>query len=262
MELVRRQMAKVGEADGFDPDDFADPPVAQHDFAIVAECCVCAAQLGVLFPFGQGLAQRTGVDQVAARTHAVRGGGPSPVTITPAPTPGATRRTSPSGGPCATSTAGAPSTCTWPRSGITRRTARRTGPVIGCASYRGYYRRSAAEREAERLADKGLDVTLEPVPAYSTLGWFDDPVLNTVIGLDNLQDPANAGTVFRCAAAFGIDADPVVADRAHLGGVDALALHHFTRCARQAPPPATTALRPVASFPSPPPTVASSARTT
>ena len=66
-------------------------------------------------------------------------------------------------------------------------------PVIGCASYRGYFRRSAAEREAARLADKGLDVTLEPVPAYSTLGWFDDPLPSTVI---DWSEPDLAGLMF------------------------------------------------------------------
>ena len=54
-------------------------------------------------------------------------------------------------------------------------------PVIGCARYRGYFRRDAAERAAERLAIAGWDVAVEPAPAYSTLGWFDDPLPSTVI---------------------------------------------------------------------------------
>lgn len=54
-------------------------------------------------------------------------------------------------------------------------------PIVGCASYRGYFRRADAERYAERLRDSGLDVAIERVPAYSTLGWFDDPVPSTVI---------------------------------------------------------------------------------
>ncbi len=54
-------------------------------------------------------------------------------------------------------------------------------PVIGCASYRGYFRRASAERYAERLRGGGLDVAIGRVPAYSTLGWFDDPVPSTVI---------------------------------------------------------------------------------
>ena len=55
-------------------------------------------------------------------------------------------------------------------------------PLVGCVSYRGYYDFEAAEREAERLKRAGYDVFIGGVPAYSTLGWFDDPVLNTFIG--------------------------------------------------------------------------------
>jgi predicted aminopeptidase len=54
-------------------------------------------------------------------------------------------------------------------------------PVAGCVSYRGYYDRAEAERFAERLRDTGLDVQVGGVPAYSTLGWFSDPVLSTFI---------------------------------------------------------------------------------
>lgn len=53
--------------------------------------------------------------------------------------------------------------------------------IIGCASYRGYFSRSASEVHANRLRSEGLDVTIEPVPAYSTLGWFDDPLPSSVI---------------------------------------------------------------------------------
>ena len=66
-------------------------------------------------------------------------------------------------------------------------------PVIGCASYRGYYRRRAAEQAGAALAAEGLDVTLEPVPAYSTLGWFDDPLPSTVI---DWSEPDLAGLMF------------------------------------------------------------------
>jgi len=54
-------------------------------------------------------------------------------------------------------------------------------PVIGCASYRGYYSRTNAQTYAEKLSSQGLDVYLAGVTAYSTLGWFNDPVLNTFI---------------------------------------------------------------------------------
>jgi predicted aminopeptidase len=52
---------------------------------------------------------------------------------------------------------------------------------IGCASYRGYFSRERARAYAGELQARGLDVAVEPVPAYSTLGWFDDPLPSTVI---------------------------------------------------------------------------------
>ena len=51
----------------------------------------------------------------------------------------------------------------------------------GCVSYRGFYSEEAAERHSASLADKGYDVYVGGVPAYSTLGWFSDPVLSTFI---------------------------------------------------------------------------------
>jgi len=54
-------------------------------------------------------------------------------------------------------------------------------PVAGCVDYRGYFDESAARREAARLKADGDDVYVGGVPAYSTLGWFDDPVLSTFI---------------------------------------------------------------------------------
>lgn len=54
-------------------------------------------------------------------------------------------------------------------------------PVAGCASYRGYYRPEHARALAQQLQQQGYDVHVGGVAAYSTLGWFDDPVLNTFI---------------------------------------------------------------------------------
>jgi predicted aminopeptidase len=51
----------------------------------------------------------------------------------------------------------------------------------GCVSYRGYFSREAAERFAAGVAGDGNDVYVGGVPAYSTLGWFPDPVLNTFV---------------------------------------------------------------------------------
>lgn len=53
--------------------------------------------------------------------------------------------------------------------------------VVGCVSYRGYYNKDQAYQFAESMQHKGLDVLVAGVPAYSTLGWFDDPVLSTFI---------------------------------------------------------------------------------
>lgn len=55
-------------------------------------------------------------------------------------------------------------------------------PVAGCVSYRGYYAQADAQAHAAMLAARGLDTYVGGVPAYSTLGWFDDPVLSTFVG--------------------------------------------------------------------------------
>ena len=57
-------------------------------------------------------------------------------------------------------------------------------PLIGCASYRGYFSQQAALDYAERLNRKGFDTWVSGVRAYSTLGWFADPVLDTFLGDD------------------------------------------------------------------------------
>ena len=54
-------------------------------------------------------------------------------------------------------------------------------PVAGCVAYRGYFEEEDARRKAARLQDVGFDVAVGGVPAYSTLGRFDDPVLNTMM---------------------------------------------------------------------------------
>ena len=53
--------------------------------------------------------------------------------------------------------------------------------IVGCVGYRGYFALSEAEDFANELRAEGHDVFVSGVPAYSTLGWFDDPVLNTFI---------------------------------------------------------------------------------
>lgn len=66
-------------------------------------------------------------------------------------------------------------------------------PVVGCVSYRGYFQEEAARQELERLQREGLDAYVYGVPAYSTLQWFDDPVLNTFC---RQPGPYVAGMIF------------------------------------------------------------------
>lgn len=54
-------------------------------------------------------------------------------------------------------------------------------PVLGCMAYRGYYDEARARAAADKLAAEGYDVKVGGVQAYSTLGYFDDPLLNTFI---------------------------------------------------------------------------------
>ena len=54
-------------------------------------------------------------------------------------------------------------------------------PVVGRLTYRGYFSERGAEKYAAKLRKQGYDVYVGGVDAYSTLGWFKDPVLNTFI---------------------------------------------------------------------------------
>jgi predicted aminopeptidase len=56
-------------------------------------------------------------------------------------------------------------------------------PVAGCVVYRGYFSEDDAERYGDFLKQKGYDVFIGGAIAYSTLGWFDDPVLSTFLVL-------------------------------------------------------------------------------
>jgi predicted aminopeptidase len=66
-------------------------------------------------------------------------------------------------------------------------------PFVGNAKYRGFFTEKAAREYGEKLRKENLDVYVEGVDAYSTLGWFKDPVLNTFI-YD--RDSALAETIF------------------------------------------------------------------
>ena len=60
-------------------------------------------------------------------------------------------------------------------------------PITGCVAYRGFFSEEDARRHAERLKGEGFDVHVGGVPAYSTLGWFDDPLLSTFIRYPDAQ---------------------------------------------------------------------------
>jgi predicted aminopeptidase len=66
-------------------------------------------------------------------------------------------------------------------------------PVAGCVNYRGYYSKEAAEAYANGLRADGDDVEVGGVPAYSTLGWFSDPLISTFI---NYPDAELARMIF------------------------------------------------------------------
>ncbi|HSE13063.1 MAG TPA: aminopeptidase [Rudaea sp.] len=65
--------------------------------------------------------------------------------------------------------------------------------IVGCLAYRGYFDRERAESEAARLHARGLDTWVGGATAYSTLGWFADPILNTMLRSD---DDELAATIF------------------------------------------------------------------
>jgi predicted aminopeptidase len=66
-------------------------------------------------------------------------------------------------------------------------------PVAGCVAYRGYFDQQAAEAFALRMRAKGFDVMISPAVAYSTLGWFADPLLDTML---QYSDATLAGIIF------------------------------------------------------------------
>jgi len=53
-------------------------------------------------------------------------------------------------------------------------------PFAGCANYRGYFAKADAERFAKQLEERHNDVYVAGIDAYSTLGWFDDPILSSI----------------------------------------------------------------------------------
>jgi predicted aminopeptidase len=66
-------------------------------------------------------------------------------------------------------------------------------PLLGCLTYRGYFDPADAHSAAMGLRRQGMDVAVLPVPAYSTLGWFADPLPSTVL---HWPEPELAGLMF------------------------------------------------------------------
>ena len=60
-------------------------------------------------------------------------------------------------------------------------------PVAGCVPYRGFFKQQKARDSAESLRKKGMDVYVSPAAAYSSLGWFEDPLLSTMLSGSDIR---------------------------------------------------------------------------
>jgi predicted aminopeptidase len=60
-------------------------------------------------------------------------------------------------------------------------------PIVGNVPYHGYFDRSEADGEAAELAARGMDTWVRPAVAFSSLGFFDDPLLSNLLVLDKVE---------------------------------------------------------------------------
>lgn len=107
-------------------------------------------------------------------------------------------------------------------------------PIAGCVAYRGFFRKDLADSEAAREKALGHDVALGEVPAYSTLGWFADPILSSMMRWD---DDELVGTIFHELAHQKIYVkDDSSFNESYANFVEQEGVREW-RAARQLPPP-------------------------
>ena len=68
-------------------------------------------------------------------------------------------------------------------------------PVVGSFSYLGWFKKERAEAHAQRLRNKGYDVYVRGASAFSTLGWFRDPIYSTMLRRDDLAEAVLVETI-------------------------------------------------------------------